>query len=92
MKAWQFGQYGRFEEILHWTERPDPAPKADEAVVGTSAVSVNFPDLKFTPGYAVPGVSSISLVYTSVRDLRAVETMVFNDENLICRVYCHYQP
>jgi len=57
-----------------------------------SKALANFPDLKFTPRYAVPGVSSISLVSTSVRDLRAVESMAFNDENLICRVYCHYQP
>ena len=57
-----------------------------------SKALANFPDLKFTPGYAVPGISSISLVYTSVRDLRAVETMLFDDENLVCRVYCHYQP
>ncbi len=70
MKAWQFEQYGRFEEVLHWTERPDPVPKADEAVVRTAAVSLNFPDLLICQGLyqqraplpAVPGCEAVGIV------------------------------
>lgn len=51
-----------------------------------------IPELRFVLEHAVPGTNSVSLVYQSVRNLRAVETMVFDETGLVTRVYCHYQP
>lgn len=57
----------------------------------TSALA-SLPDLHFDPPLAVvAGISSVSFVYTSVRNLRAVETMVFNPDGLISQAYCHFR-
>ena len=52
----------------------------------------SLPDLRFEPLHTVPGIGSLSLVYISVRDLLAVETMVFGDHGLVQRAHCHYRP
>lgn len=50
------------------------------------------PDLHFLPAQAViPGLDSLALVYTSVRDLQAIEVMQFDDEGLVVRAHCHYR-
>lgn len=51
-----------------------------------------FPDLRFVLHHALPGVDSVALVYDSVRELRAVETMIFGADDKVVRVHCHYQP
>lgn len=48
-----------------------------------------LPDLKFQSINVVPDVNGISLVYLSVRNLYAVETMTFGDNGLVREVHCH---
>jgi NADPH:quinone reductase len=70
MKAWQFETYGPYHEVLKWSERESPISKTDTAVVKTSAVSLNFPDLLVCQGLyqvkaplpAVPGVEGIGTI------------------------------
>lgn len=70
MHAWQFKQYGRYEDVLNWEERPDPVAGDGQAVVKVSAVSLNFPDLLICQGMyqnkaplpAVPGVEAVGVV------------------------------
>jgi hypothetical protein len=51
-----------------------------------------YPDLHLGPIITVAiGVESISIVYWSVNDLLAVETLVLDDDGLIKRAYCHYR-
>jgi hypothetical protein len=38
------------------------------------------------------GATSICLVYRSVRDLVAAETMVLDEDRRVVRVYAHYGP
>ena len=49
-----------------------------------------FPELRFTDLRVALGVSSITLVYRSVRSLEAAETMFFGDDGKIVRVLAHY--
>ena len=70
MKAWQFNEYGNHKDVLHWVDRDDPKPSSDGAIVQTSAVALNFPDLLVTQGLyqvkaplpAVPGVEGVGVV------------------------------
>jgi|TARA_B110000483_G_scaffold59219_2_gene73854 NADPH2:quinone reductase len=70
MKAWQFESYGPYHEVLKWSDRKMPTHKTDTAIVKTSAVSLNFPDLLVCQGLyqvkaplpAVPGVEGIGIV------------------------------
>ena len=70
MKAWQFESYGPYHEVLKWSDREMPTHKTDTAIVKTSAVSLNFPDLLVCQGLyqvkaplpAVPGVEGIGIV------------------------------
>jgi hypothetical protein len=51
-----------------------------------------YPDLHFGPDITVAaGAGSIALVYRSVDDLLAVETLVLDDAGLVTRVHCHYR-
>ena len=76
MHAWQFDEYGTYDKVLHWVERPDPQPKDTEAVVRVSAVSLNFPDLLICQGLyqnkaplpAVPGVEAVGIVEVTGKD------------------------
>jgi ketosteroid isomerase-like protein len=49
-----------------------------------------FPDLAFSQPRVVVGATSVCLLYRSVRDLDAAETLVFDDEGRVVRVYAHY--
>lgn len=70
MHAWQFERYGRFDEVLEWRERAEPVAGPRQAVVRTSAVSLNFPDLLICQGLyqvkaplpAVSGVEGVGVV------------------------------
>lgn len=70
MYAWQFDEYGRYDEVLNWVERDTPVPGATQALVRTSAVSLNFPDLLITQGLyqnkaplpAVAGCEAVGIV------------------------------
>lgn len=70
MHAWQFDEYGKFDSVLHWAERPTPAVGDGEALIKTAAVSLNFPDLLIIQGLyqhkaplpAVPGVEAVGTV------------------------------
>ena len=76
MHAWQFDEYGTYDQVLHWVQRPDPSPKDTEAVVRVSAVSLNFPDLLICQGLyqnkaplpAVPGVEGVGIVEATGKD------------------------
>jgi hypothetical protein len=51
-----------------------------------------YPDLYLGPIVTVAvGVESISIVYWSVNDLLAVETLVLDDDGRIIRAHCHYR-
>ncbi|MFT4562230.1 MAG: NADPH2:quinone reductase [Gammaproteobacteria bacterium] len=70
MQAWQFDEYGRYDEVLKWVERPTPKVGDGDALIETVAVSLNFPDLLITQGKyqnkaplpAVPGVEAVGTV------------------------------
>jgi len=52
-----------------------------------------YPDLHFDPPVHVAvGAGSVSFVYTSVKNLTAVETLVFAPgSRTVARAYCHYR-
>ena len=70
MHAWQFDEYGKFDQVLNWVERPTPTVGDDQALIKTAAVSLNYPDLLIIQGLyqnkaplpAVPGVEAIGTV------------------------------
>ena len=51
-----------------------------------------FPDLHFSDLTVYPGADSVVLCYRSVNDLDAAETMVFDVQGQIARVWAHYRP
>lgn len=70
MHAWQFNEYGKYNDVLHWVERDTPLPGDGQAQIKTHAVSLNFPDLLITQGLyqnkaplpAVPGCEAVGTV------------------------------
>jgi hypothetical protein len=52
----------------------------------------SFPDLQFRDLDVRAGATSVCLVYRSVRDLLAAETMVLGADGRVVRVYAHYRP
>ncbi len=70
MHAWQFERYGRYDEVLEWKEREEPVAGPGQAVLRTTAVSLNFPDLLICQGLyqvkaplpAVSGVEGVGVV------------------------------
>ena len=75
-------------------------PGADGRLVGKdlvrdyfTAALGRFDDLHFDPpAHVAVGAGSISFVYTSVRNLTAVETLVFAPgSRLVARAHCHYR-
>jgi ketosteroid isomerase-like protein len=49
-----------------------------------------FPELRFSEPRVALGAGSVCLVYRSVRDLVAAETMLFDEDGRIVRVHAHY--
>ena len=43
MKAWNYTEYGG-PEVVHFTDLPDPEPKAREVLVRVHAASINAAD------------------------------------------------
>jgi ketosteroid isomerase-like protein len=75
-------------------------PGADGRLEGKEAVRAYFaaalsrnPDLHFDPPVHVAvGSGSVSFVYTSIRNLTAVETLVFAPgTRTVARAHCHYR-
>jgi NADPH2:quinone reductase len=71
MHAWQFDEYGPYDKVLNWVERPTPTIRDHEALIETSAVSLNFPDLLITQGLyqnkaPLPAVAGVEAVGTVV--------------------------
>lgn len=70
MHAWQYSEYGRYDEVVTWSERELPTPGPTEARVRTLAVALNFPDLLLCQGLyqvrdplpAVVGVEGVGIV------------------------------
>lgn len=63
-----------------------------EALTRYFAVALeNFPELHFSHMRAFPGEGSVVLCYRSVNDLDAAETMVFDKDGQISRVWAHYR-
>jgi ketosteroid isomerase-like protein len=51
-----------------------------------------FPDLHFgEPQLVALGADSVAIVYRSVNDLVAVETLVLDGDGLVVRALCHYR-
>lgn len=56
-----------------------------------AAALERFPDLHFDePHHVAAGARSFSMVYRSVNDLLAVETLVLDDDHLVRLALCHY--
>lgn len=51
-----------------------------------------YPDLVFDLHEVLPGVRSLVVVYESVNNLLAAETMEVDDAGLVRRVLAHYTP
>jgi hypothetical protein len=75
-------------------------PGADGRLVGKGDVRAYFaaaleryPELHFDPPVAVAvGSGSVSFVYTSIKNLTAVETLVFAPgTRTVARAHCHYR-
>ena len=75
-------------------------PGADGRLVGKAAVGEYFaaalgryPALHFDPpGLVAVGSGSVSFVYTSIKKLTAVETLVFAPgTRTVARAHCHYR-
>ena len=75
-------------------------PGADGRLVGKDLVRAYFAtalakltDLRFEPPVHVAvGAGSVSFVYTSVKNLTAVETLVFAPgSRIVARAHCHYR-
>lgn len=75
-------------------------PGADGRLVGKAAVREYFaaalqryPELHFDPPATVAvSAGSVSFVYTSVKNLTAVETLVFAPgSQVVARAHCHYR-
>ncbi len=64
-----------------------------EAVRGYVAFALErYPDLHFDPPRLVGvGAHSVSMVYGSVEDLTAVETLVLDDAGKVTLALCHYR-
>ena len=70
MQAWQFSEYGRFEDVLKWSDREDPIAGDGQALIRTTAASLNFPDLLMCQGMyqvkaplpAVSGAEGVGVV------------------------------
>jgi nuclear transport factor 2 (NTF2) superfamily protein len=57
-----------------------------------AAALARYPELCFGPEITVAtGAGSIALVYRSVEDLLAVETLVFDKAGMVARAHCHYR-
>lgn len=70
-----------------------PALEGKDAVRAYVASALErFPDLHFDPPSVVGvGAASLSMVYRSVNDLTAVETLVLDDDRHVTRALCHYR-
>jgi ketosteroid isomerase-like protein len=75
-------------------------PGADGRLVGKDRVRAYFaaaleriPDLHFEPPTVVAvGSGSVSFVYGSIRDMTAVETLVFGPgTRTVAKAHCHYR-
>ena len=42
MKAWSVGEFGHFEQVLQWSEAPEPRPDGRSALIRVSAVGLTF--------------------------------------------------
>jgi len=49
-----------------------------------------YPDLHFDLHHVAVGVQSVVLIYRSVKNLLAAETMVLDDQSKVVRVLAHY--
>ncbi|MDQ1497953.1 MAG: hypothetical protein QOI86_1293 [Actinomycetota bacterium] len=76
------------------------APGADGRLEGKGPVRAYFaaaleknPELRFEPPLPVAvGAGSVSFVYTSIKNLTAVETLVFAPgSRVVARAHCHYR-
>ena len=75
-------------------------PGVDGRLVGKAAVRAYFadalgryPDLRFEPAVHVAmGAGSVCFVYASIKNLTAVETLVFAPgTHTVARAHCHYR-
>ena len=69
-RAWQFDSFGPFRDVLKLREVTTPAPGAQECLVRTRALALNFPDLLLVEGKyqlkpelpASPGMEAVGTV------------------------------
>jgi ketosteroid isomerase-like protein len=50
-----------------------------------------YPDLHFDLRHVAVGVQSVTLIYRSVKDLLAAETMIVDDQFKVVRALAHYE-
>lgn len=69
-RAWQFESFGPFRDVLKLRDVTTPSPGAQECLVRTRALALNFPDLLLVEGKyqlkpdlpATPGMEAVGLV------------------------------
>ena len=69
-RAWQFDTFGPFHEVLKLRSLPTPTPGAQETLVRTGALALNFPDMLLVEGKyqlkpelpAIPGMEAAGVV------------------------------
>lgn len=71
MQAWQFDEYGTYDKVLNWVERPTPTIGEQDVLIKTATVSLNFPDLLIIQGLyqnkaPLPAVAGVEAVGTVV--------------------------
>lgn len=70
MRAWQFDAFGPVREVLKLRDVPTPKPGAQECLVRTRALALNFPDMLLVEGKyqmkpelpATPGMEAMGVV------------------------------
>ncbi len=78
--------------VVSLLQRPDGRLLGKPAVEAYFAQGLaKFPELHFTLLQVLPGVDSVTLLYRSVNDLLAAETMEIDAAGKICRVMAHYR-
>ncbi len=70
MRAWQFAAFGPPRDVLKLVDVPTPTPGAQECLVRTRALALNFPDMLLVEGKyqmkpelpAIPGMEAMGIV------------------------------
>jgi hypothetical protein len=78
--------------VAQLADGPDHLEGLDAVRSYVAAALQRFPELHFDPPTLVGvGAHSLSMVYRSVNDLTAVETLVLGSDGKVTQAICHYR-